>query len=163
MVWIPTTKDILLFRLMMCAIVSFFYAMYSFVLFIDSFFCVSNICKDYFRTSSVFNGKRLFKGVCRSDCCFPCNGVCLACQFMSCLILKLLSWGTTLSCNVCDCWTCVQKEFCLLLIVLLKFCFYSFLSYTPNPYWVEGNLLWCIHTVPTFHHSQYQRHASKQI
>ena len=49
--------EILLLSLMMCTIVLFFDATYATTLFIDSFFCVSNICSEYFRTSSVWNGK----------------------------------------------------------------------------------------------------------
>ena len=40
---IPTTQDFLLFRLMLCAIVFFFGAMYAITLFIDSFF----VCQTY--------------------------------------------------------------------------------------------------------------------
>ena len=50
---ITTTQDILLFRLMLCAIVLFFGETGTIALFIDSFFSVSNICSDYSRTSSV--------------------------------------------------------------------------------------------------------------
>ena len=57
---IPTTHEILLLRLMLCVIVLFFGATYTITLFIDSFFCVSNICSNYFRNLSVWNGKIVF-------------------------------------------------------------------------------------------------------
>ena len=57
---IPTTHEIRLFTLMLCAIVLFFGATHDITLFIDSFFCVSNICSDSFRTLSVWNGKIAF-------------------------------------------------------------------------------------------------------
>ena len=44
----------------MCAIVLFFGAKYAITLFIDSCFCVSNICSDSFRILSVWNWKRVF-------------------------------------------------------------------------------------------------------
>ena len=56
---IPTTQDILLLRLMLWAIVLFFGAMYAITLFIESFFCVSSICSNYFRNLFIWNGKRV--------------------------------------------------------------------------------------------------------
>ena len=45
---------------MIYAIVLCFGATFSITLFIDSFFGVSNICSDSFKTSSVWNGKKVF-------------------------------------------------------------------------------------------------------
>ena len=57
---IPTTHEILLLRLMLCAIVLFFGATYAITLFNYSFFCVSDICSEYFRTLSVWNREIVF-------------------------------------------------------------------------------------------------------
>ena len=57
---IPTTHEILLFNIILCAIVLFFGTTYAITLFNYSFFCVSNICSDSFRTLSVWDGKRVF-------------------------------------------------------------------------------------------------------
>ena len=54
---ITTTQDILLFRLMLRSITLFYGSTYVIELSIDLLFCVSNICRDYFRTSSVWNIK----------------------------------------------------------------------------------------------------------
>ena len=59
---IPTTHEILLFRLVLCTIVLVFGATYDISFSINSFFCVSNICSDYFRTSCVWNRKIVFFG-----------------------------------------------------------------------------------------------------
>ena len=57
---IPTTQEILLFRLMLCATVLIFGATYAIAFFFGFFLFVSNICSDYFRTPSIWNRKIVF-------------------------------------------------------------------------------------------------------
>ena len=98
---ITTTQNILLFIIMMCSIVLFFDATNPIEFFIKCF-CVSNTCRDYFRTLSAWNLKIVFLGGCRAGCNFICY------WDIPCLILMLLPWSTTLFCNVHYYWTCVQ-------------------------------------------------------
>ena len=68
--YIPTTKEILLFRLMLCAIVLFFGATYVITLFIDSFFCASNICSDSLKNIMFETVKESVLGDCIAGCRF---------------------------------------------------------------------------------------------
>ena len=142
---INTTQEILLFRIMMCDIVLFFSATYVIALFIYWLFFVSNICRDHFRTLYVWNGKIVFLGGCTSGCCFTCNIMFCSYHYIPCLILTILSWSTTLHWNIHDCWTCFQEELCLPLVILLYFCLFFSLFCIPNPSWVGGHMIWCIH------------------
>ena len=57
---IPTTQEILLFRLITCSIVLFSLRNICYHIVHWLFFCVSNICSDSFRTLFVWNGKIVF-------------------------------------------------------------------------------------------------------
>ena len=121
------------------------------------FICFSNIYRHYYRTFSVWNGKRVFSGYFIYGSHFLWNGINCPFHCIPCLLLMILSWINTLRCNYCYCWTCVQEELFFPLVILLKFCCCSSLFYNPNPSWVIVYLIWCIHIDSTFRHSQFQR------
>ena len=149
---IPTMHDILLFRVMLCAIILFFGATYTITLFIDSFFCVSNICSDYFRTLSVWNRKTFFFKRLYSwlSFCLQRNSSSLSLYIFpssDALVLKhhsalQFSWQL----NMCSRGT-------LLAALNSSIVFpYSFKSCTPNPFWVGEHLLWCTHISEPYYH-----------
>ena len=113
--YIPTTYDILLFSIMLCTIVSFFGATYYFIFLLGFFFCVSKICKDYFRTLYVWNIKVVFFRI--LYICLFFFVIFLGFYCIPLIILVLFSLGNTqCSCllNICS------KVFFLSLLFLLE-------------------------------------------
>ena len=100
---IPTIQEIILFRLRLCGIIFFFGATYMIALFINLLFCVSKICRYYFRNLSILNRKESSLGGCRDSCNFICNGIFHPCHCNPFYLWTLLSWSTNVSCNVNDC------------------------------------------------------------
>ena len=93
---IPTTHEILLLRLMLCAIVLFFGAMYAITLFIDSFF----LCQTYAVTLlEIFlfeTGKESSWGHCTADCHF------FSAEFVAFVVLCLsFFWCSCLEATLC--------------------------------------------------------------
>ena len=123
--------------------------------------CLSNhyfVCQTYIVILSelfLFGmGKIVILGGCAAGCHFLCNGIHRSCNCIPCLILILLSWSINMRYNFHDYWTFAQEELYFPLTISLDFCFYSSLSYTPNPSWVGEHLLWFIHIAAPNHHSQ---------
>ena len=87
---IPTTQEILLFRLILCAIVLCFGATCVITLFINSFFC-QFYAVILLRNCMFETGKESVSEVCISGCRFVCSGICRLCRCMYFLLLILLS------------------------------------------------------------------------
>ena len=99
---IPTTHEILLFRLILCAIVLFFGATYAITLFIDSFFVCQIYAVNPLESCIFETGKESSWGYCTADCHFftaefiLCFIVCLSFLWCSCLEAPLCNTiGTT--------------------------------------------------------------------
>ena len=108
------------------------------------FFGVSNICSDYFKTSSVWNGKRVFFGRFYSWLffCLHRNLPSISLHVFPssyAIVLKhqsVIQFSWLL--NICSRGT-------LLASLNSSIFWYSFLSCRPNLSWVRYHLLWCIH------------------
>ena len=119
-------------------------------------FFVSNISSDTLVTFSIWNGKIFFLGGCLAGCHYLCNVIHHLCRCITCLLRMILSWRTTLRYNYHDCWTCIQAELYLNVAICLHFCFYYYLSHTPNPSWFRENLFWFIQISSHYHLSQWK-------
>ena len=96
---ITTTQEILLFRLMLCANVLFYEHIYVIEFFIDLIFCVSNMCSNSLITMFVWNGNRLFLGVCEAIFRFLCNRFHRLFCCIHWLLMMILYWINTLIYN----------------------------------------------------------------
>ena len=121
----------------------FFGSTYAIILFIDSFFCVSNICSDSFRTLSVWNRKRVFLRR-----LYSWLSICLQRNFSS-LSLYVFPSSDALVLNhhsaLQFAWLlnmCSRGTLLASLNSSIFFIYYS-LSCTPNLFWAGGHLLWC--------------------
>ena len=115
---ISTSREILLFRLVICAIVLFL-EQHKKLHCSTIIIFVSNICSDYLKTLSVWNGK-IFLGYFIAGCHFLCNVICRLCSCIPCLILILLSWGTTLHFIYHNYWNVFKRNFTFLLQIFWK-------------------------------------------
>ena len=146
---ISTAHKLLLLRLILCAIVLFFGATYDVTLLIDSFFCVSNIFSDSFRTLSVWNRKIVFLRRLYSwlSFCLQRNSSSLSLYVFpssDALVLKyhyVLQFSWLL--NMCSRGTLLASLNSSIVFSLL------FLSCTPNISWFGEHLLWCTHISET--------------
>ena len=92
---IPTTQEILLFRIMLCTIVLFFGATYEITLLIDSFF-VCRTCAVIFSELCLFETENVVLRWLYIWLSFSLQYKNCLCSCIPSLILMLLSWSTTL-------------------------------------------------------------------
>ena len=104
-----------------------------------------------------------FLGCCRNSCHFISYTTHCHCNYIPWLMLVLFSWSTTLHSNVHDFLNMCLRWNLIASRNYFNFCFYYSWSYTPNPSWVVGGLLWCIHSDVPFRCSQWQRHAWNKL
>ena len=143
---ITTTQEIILFRLMLCAIVLFLVPCIRFNCLLIHYFVLETYFVCLNRKISSLGG-----GI--YGCWIICKITHHSCDGITLLLLILLSWRTIMICNVY-----LQAELCLPLEIRLKFYFYYSLSCNINPSWFEGHIIWFIHADTPFHHSKFQRH-----
>ena len=166
---IPTTQDILLFRIMIFAIVLFFGATYMISLFIDYFLCVSNICSDHFRTLSFETWKYYFLEFVQLVV------VLFAAEYIFFVVVCLSFFW----------WSCLEAPLCttifmtaehvfkrnLTLLTQIFNCFLPIIFYRVPPMFLELERIWfgvSTSLIPTFINygkdfSRYNLHAMVEI
>ena len=137
---IPTTQEILLFKLMLWAIV-FFLAQRMLSHF--SLICPF-VCQKYavilLELSMFETVKEYFSGNCTADCCFVCSIICRLFHWIYFFILVILSWSTTLHYKFHYCLTCVQ-EYPYLPQWSLQL-FSPIIFYHVPPIFIESESIW---------------------
>ena len=147
---IPTTHEILLFRLMLCAIILFFDTTYAITLFIGSFF----VCQTY---TAIILELRLFETEKESfQEIVQLVVIFFVLEFIVFVVVCIsLLWRSCLESPIYTTIVIVVKHVfkrnhtCL--TQLLNFFLLLFLSCTPNLSWTGEHLLWCIHITETYH------------
>ena len=148
---ITTTQEIILFRLMLCAIVLFLVPCIRFNCLLIHYFVLETYFVCLNRKISSLGG-----GI--YGCWIICKITHHSCDGITLLLLILLSWRTIMICNVY-----LQAELCLPLEIRLKFYFYYSLSCIPNTNWVWGHLICCISITVTLRFLLWKRQVWKKL
>ena len=133
---IPTTQEILLFSIILCAIVLFWRNVFYHVVHWFILVCVKHMQWFFLNLVCLKRENSLLQDILQLVFVFFCSRIHRLCHYMYFLIPMLLSLRTTLHYNCHFYWICVQEEL-YLPHSTLQLCFtYYLLSCFPDIYWV---------------------------